>query len=212
MLAATVEATSVVPTVTLIAVPLLMSAAWMVSVPAEDAPVVPVVPPKPAVPPFNVSVSLRLTLITVEPTAPPEKPMDFNEDVPIVGLSTLYDVLCEEASWGAWVTVACIDWMVVVIEVRPLLAALMVLTPLVMESRRLVSSDARAESAAAVKKFVGLSRAELTFLPVARRCCVWFCRFVVFWRARRFDRTPAERVTEEDMISTFLVVCVLPGH
>src|SRR5215467_7808542 len=98
--------------------------------------------------------------------------------------------------------------MVVVIEVKPLLAALMVLTPLVMESRRLVNSDARDDKAAAVKKFVGLSRAELTFLPVARRCCVWLCSCVVFCRARRLARTPAVRVTEEDMISTFLVVCV----
>src|SRR5262252_2271256 len=207
MLAAPVETTSLVPTVTLTVVPLLMSAAWIVSVPAEDAPPVPVVPPKPVVAPTNVSVSLRLTLITVEPTAPPEKPMDFSEAVPIVVLSTVYDVLCQEASWRAWVTVASIDWMVVVIEVKPLLAALMVLTPLVMESRRFVNSDARAESAAAVKKFVGLSRAVLTFLPVARRCCVWLCSCVVFCRARRLARTPAERVTEEAMILTFLVVC-----
>src|SRR5215472_9963591 len=101
--------------------------------------------------------------------------------------------------------------MVVVIEVKPLLAALMVLTPLVMESRRLVNSDARDDSAAAVKKLVGLSRALLTFLPVARRCCVWLCNCVVLWRARRLARTPAERVTEEDMMTTFLVVSVPAG-
>src|SRR5215467_15822028 len=97
--------------------------------------------------------------------------------------------------------------MVVVIEVKPLLAALMVLTPLVMESRRLVNSDARAERAAAVKKLVGLSRAVLTFLPVARRCCVVCCSCVVFCRARRLARTPAVRVTEVAIMRTFLVVC-----
>src|SRR5262245_63572020 len=90
--------------------------------------------------------------------------------------------------------------MVVVIDVRPLSAALSVLIPLVIESRRLVNSPARADRAAAVKKFVGLSRAELTFLPVARRCWVMLCRLVVSWRASRFERTPAERVTEEDML------------
>src|SRR5215469_4927275 len=101
--------------------------------------------------------------------------------------------------------------MVVVIEVKPLLAALMVLTPLVMESRRFVNSDARAVRAAAVKKFVGLSRAELTFLPVARRCWVVACSDDVSCRESRFERTAAERVTEEDMGSTFLVVCRTGG-
>src|SRR6266481_2652965 len=90
--------------------------------------------------------------------------------------------------------------MVVVIDVRPLSAALSVLMPLVIESSRLVSSPARADRAAAVKKFVGLSSAELTFLPVARRCWVVACSSVVFCRASRFERTAAERVTEEDML------------
>src|ERR1043165_9257292 len=89
--------------------------------------------------------------------------------------------------------------MVVVIDVRPLSAALSVLMPLVIESRRLVNSPARADRAAAVKKFVGLSSAELTFLPVASRCWVVACRLVVSWRASRLERTAAERVTEEDM-------------
>src|SRR5262249_17064887 len=85
--------------------------------------------------------------------------------------------------------------MGVVIDVRPLSAALSVLIPLVIESRRLVSSPARAESAAAVKKLVGLSRAELTFLPVARRCCVVCWREVVSCSESRLARTPAVRVT-----------------
>src|ERR1700686_289076 len=100
--------------------------------------------------------------------------------------------------------------MVVVIEVKPLLAALMVLTPLVMESSRPVNSVARDDSAAAVKKLVGLSSAELTFLPVARRCCVEASCVVVCWRASRLLRTPAERVT--DMMRTFLVVCRTGGY
>ena len=48
-----------------------------------------------------------------------------------------------------------------------------------------------------VKQFVGLSRAVLTFLPVARRWCVQVCNRVVFWRARSLARTPAERIMEE---------------
>src|SRR5262249_17176970 len=99
--------------------------------------------------------------------------------------------------------------MVVVIDVRPLSAALSVLIPLVIESRRLVNSQARADSAAAVKKLVGLSRAELTFLPVARRCCVVACRLVVSCRASRFERTAAERVTEEDMLEPFWSCTIL---
>src|SRR5262249_57261954 len=93
--------------------------------------------------------------------------------------------------------------MVVVIDVRPLSAALSVLIPLVIESSRLVNSPARAERAAAVKKFVGLSRAELTFLPVARRCWVVCWRLVVSCRASRFERTPAVSVTEEDIVQPF---------
>src|SRR5258708_13816377 len=101
--------------------------------------------------------------------------------------------------------VACVEWMLVVIEVRPVSAALMTLTPLVIESSRLVSSPARDERAAAVKKFVGLSRAELTFLPVARRCCVVAWVAVVFCSASRFARTADGRVMEVGMGAPFLV-------
>src|SRR5712675_2005962 len=146
--------------------------------------------------------------MTVEPTAPPENPIVFMLLVLlIVAVSREYDPLCQEASCRAWVTVACIDWMVVVIDVRPLSAALMTFTPLVIESSRLVSSPARDERDAAVKKLVGLSRAELTFLPVARRCCVVAWLAVVFCSASRFARTADVRVIEVDMIATFLVVC-----
>ena len=56
-------------------------------------------------------------------------------------------------------------------EVRPVLAACSTWTPLPMLSSRLVISLARLLRPCAVKKFVGLSRAELTLLPVARRFC-----------------------------------------
>src|ERR1043166_343387 len=72
------------------------------------------------------------------------------------------------------------------------------------ESSRLPRSPARAGSAEAVKKLIGLSRAELTFLPVARRPCVRACRSAVCCRARRFDRIAAERVMS-DIVATFLV-------
>src|SRR5712671_6128765 len=208
MFAATVETTSAVFTDTLTATPPLMSAAWMVRVPEVPAAPVPVdVPPKPEVAPERVSWSLRPTVTTVAPTAPPEKPIVFGELVPMIVLSMVYDPLCQEASCRAWVMVACIDWMLVVIDVRPLSAALRMLTPLVIESSRLVNSPAREERDAAVKKFVGLSRAELTFLPVARRCCVVAWLAVVFCSASRFARTADVRVIAEDMVATFLVVC-----
>src|ERR1700730_13081073 len=72
------------------------------------------------------------------------------------------------------------------------------------ESSRLPRSPARAVSAEAVKKLIGLSRAELTFLPVARRPCVRACRSAVCCRTRRFDRIAAERVMS-DIVATFLV-------
>jgi hypothetical protein len=56
-----------------------------------------------------------------------------------------------------------------------------------------------------VKKFDGLSRAEFTFLPVARRFCVVADKLAVFCSESKFCRTPAERVIPEDMGETFLV-------
>src|SRR5262245_23615657 len=100
----------------------------------------------------------------------------------------------------------CIDSTLRVIAFRPLSAASSVLMPLDIESRRLPRSLARAPSETDVKKFDGLSRAELTFLPVARRFCVVPSRDAVFCRASRFWRTPAERVILLPMdVGTFLV-------
>ena len=67
----------------------------------------------------------------------------------------------------------------VVIAVRPLSAAFTVLMPFAIESSSLDRSDERDASADEVKKLVGLSRAEFTFLPVARRFCVVASRSAV---------------------------------
>ena len=76
--------------------------------------------------------------------------------------------------------------------------------PFDIASRMLDRSDARADSEDAVKKEVGLSRAVLTFLPVARRSCVVASRLAVSCKESRFCRTPADRVIFEDMFGTFL--------
>jgi len=78
-------------------------------------------------------------------------------------------------------------------EVMPVLAACSTCTPLPMPSRRLLMSPARESSDCAVKKLVGLSRAVLTFLPVARRFCVVASRSAVDCSERRFWRTDEER-------------------
>src|SRR5262249_35255538 len=107
--------------------------------------------------------------------------------------------------------VACIDSTVLVMAVRPLSAASSVLMPLDMASSRLDRAGARDDSGdegkkvvgvsrGEVKKFGGLSRAELPFLPVARRFWVMDWRAAVFCRANRFWRTPAERVMLEAIV------------
>src|SRR5215469_3742068 len=86
----------------------------------------------------------------------------------------------------------------------PVLAACSTCTPLPMPSSRLPMSLARLSSDWAVKKLVGLSRAEFTFLPVARRFWVVARRSAVDWSESRFWRTDAER-TIPDMTFTLLV-------
>src|SRR4029078_13277161 len=66
--------------------------------------------------------------------------------------------------------------------------------PFDMASSRPLRSLARALSDDEVKKFSGLSRAELTFMPVARRFSVWAIKLAVFCRDNRICRTPALRV------------------
>src|SRR3974390_661681 len=89
-------------------------------------------------------------------------------------------------------------------EVMPVLAACSTCTPLPMLSSRLEISLARASRPAAVKKLVGLSRALLTFLPVARRVWVLASRLAVSCKESRFWRTAADRVMlDKDMERPF---------
>src|SRR6476620_11112632 len=83
-------------------------------------------------------------------------------------------------------------------EVMPVLAACRTCTPLPMPSRRLLMSLARPSSDWAVKKLVGLSSAEFTFLPVERRLCVVASRSAVDCSESKFWRTDDER-TMPDM-------------
>src|SRR5690242_6881349 len=62
-----------------------------------------------------------------------------------------------------------------------------------MASSRLLRSPARNCSDCDVKKLLGLSRAVLTFLPVASRFWVTLIRSAVFCNESRFCRTPGER-------------------
>jgi hypothetical protein len=62
-----------------------------------------------------------------------------------------------------------------------------------MESSRFDMSLARLFSADAVKKFDGLSRAELIFRPVARRFWVCAIAAAVDWRLKRFERTALDK-------------------
>src|SRR5580698_8385465 len=71
-----------------------------------------------------------------------------------------------------------------------------------MLSSRLPMSEARLFSDCAVKNSVGLSRAELTLLPVARSFWVVASSEAVDCSERRFWRTDAER-TMPDMLVSF---------
>src|SRR5215510_9264429 len=66
--------------------------------------------------------------------------------------------------------------------------------PLPMPSSRFEMSLERLSSPDAVKKLTGLSSAELTFLPVARRFCVTLASEAVFCSESRFCLTAEERV------------------
>src|SRR5665213_591515 len=79
----------------------------------------------------------------------------------------------------------------------------MVLMPLDMESSRLLRSLARLSRPWAVKKLFGLSRAELTRLPVASLVWVDVIKSEVCCNCSRFERTPADR-TMSDILGTFL--------
>src|SRR4051812_36208845 len=93
--------------------------------------------------------------------------------------------------------------------VRPLSDASSVFCAWPIESRRELRSLARLLRDWDVKKFDGLSRAELTFLPVARRPCVVAASAAVFCKASKFCRTLAESTMpfEAMVVETFLVGC-----
>src|SRR5262245_398858 len=120
-------------------------------------------------------------LTGVVPTEPPEK---LKTSV-VAGevRETVYDVLLNDLSCRAWISVDFIDSMIRLIAVMPLSAASMVLMPFDMASSRAFRSLARLRRPEAVKKL--MSRAELTFLPVARRCWLVLIRFAVPCRASR---------------------------
>src|SRR5580704_13635647 len=85
-------------------------------------------------------------------------------------------------------------------EVMPLLAALMVCTAWPIWFRTFWRSLARALRACEVKNADGLSRAELTFLPVARRSWVVAARDAVSCSASRFWRTAALRIMPDIVV------------
>src|SRR5476651_1455988 len=85
----------------------------------------------------------------------------------------------------------------------------MVLMAVEVESSRLPKSLARFDRLCAVKKLIGLSRAELTRLPVASLVWVSVMVAAVLCNCRRLARTPAVR-TISDMGRTFLVL--VPKH
>ena len=132
---------------------------------------------------MTVSVSVvALKVLTVAPVRP--------ETVPVT-LALLLAFCC--ACW----TIACALCTSFVSEVRPLLAACSVWMPFEMESSSELKSLARSLSDCEVKKLTGLSSAELTFLPVARRFCVKAIRLAVFCSESRFCLTPAESVISD---------------
>ena len=99
------------------------------------------------------------------------------------------------ACWAVDLSWAVSFWM----EVMPWDAAWMVWIPFEMPSSSVLSADERELSEDAVKKFDALSMAELTFLPVDKRCCVVATRSAVSCSESRLDRVAEERVTPEDM-------------
>ncbi|MDF9863901.1 hypothetical protein M2437_002883 [Methylorubrum pseudosasae] len=103
----------------------------------------------------------------------------------------------------AWLTTDCNCFTSEVTVSMPLAAAWMVWMPLEMPSSRPDRAVERFERFWAVKKFTGLSRAELTFLPVASR--PWFvaAKPAVSCRDSRFCRVAADSVMADDISGSF---------
>src|SRR6185436_2493214 len=132
--------------------------------------------------------------------------------VPRRAVASAPEIVADTFDLVEYPTVVCSAWLAIDFavstsfcsEVMPVLAACRTCTPLPMLSRRLLMSLARLLRPCAVKKLVGLSRAEFTLLPVARRFWVVDKRSAVDWSERRFWRTDAER-TILDMFGSFWV-------
>src|SRR6185312_2352240 len=95
---------------------------------------------------------------------------------------------------STWLAIDCASATRLESEVRPVLAACRICTPLPIPSSRLAMSLARLFSDSAVKNSVGLSSAVLTLLPVARLFWVFASSEAVDCSASRFWRTDAESV------------------
>ena len=87
----------------------------------------------------------------------------------------------------------------------PWLAAWIAWTPLEMPSSSELMSLERADRLCAVKKLVGLSSAEFTFLPVESRFWVVESRFAVSWSESRFWRVADVRVMLPDIGRILLI-------
>ena len=147
--------------------------------------------------PLSFSVTVRLALLALSSRLMPLKPESraswsiwprMRSNCAARPARTVVSVVC-----FAWLASAWADCTSLVIEVMPLLAAWIVLMPLDIESSRLLRSLARFDRPCAVKKLIGLSRAELTRLPVASLVWVVVIRSAVLCNCRRLDRTPAVR-------------------
>src|SRR5690349_14167843 len=148
-----------------------------------------------------------MLIVEVAPTFRPPAPStvrasaaDFVVAVPSAAEPVTVARFWAASAW-AWRIVDWADWISFVIESRPLEAEVIVCTAFDMPSSRFDSCEARSLRPDAVKKFTGLSTAELTFLPVARRYCAACDWAATDCREVRALRTPAERET--------LIVCHL---
>src|ERR1700750_2330919 len=109
-------------------------------------------------------------------------------------IATLETLDLAEYPIGVCSTWLATDWALATrlcSEVMPVLAACSTCTPLPIASSRVPMSLARLLRPCAVEKLVGLSRAELTLLPVARSFWVVASSDAVDCNERRFWRTDA---------------------
>src|ERR1022692_2379417 len=122
--------------------------------------------------------------------------------LPVPRLTVAVWLACVEAPASVLCAVLAIPcaWLISVVSaVTPLLAALMTWMLWPTESRRLDRSLAAKVRDWEAKNDCGLSRAELTFLPVARRCWWVLIWFWVSCSEVRLLRSAADSVTSPVM-------------